>query len=77
MAKAKWCFHFWHKWRCVKVDHYDDNSWQDEGVPSTDATYVCMKCNKARRQLFYSAGYLTVVQLNQAEFTKQDEHHPA
>lgn len=59
------CFIFWHQWRCVNVFHYIDASWGTE-APSTTATYVCTKCNATKTKDFYSQGYLTMTELNQA-----------
>ena len=59
------CWKFWHKWKCVKVYHYLDTSYGSKhGTPSTNATYVCSKCNKAKDKLFYGCGYLTTEELN-------------
>jgi hypothetical protein len=63
-----WLFELFcpHRWRCIKVYHYIDTSW-DSRAPSTCATFRCERCGKLKERSMYGAGHLSKDELNSKE----------
>ncbi len=56
-------FHF-HKWVAIRVKWYLDTSYNENGVKSTTATFICLTCGKIKITGYYNAGYITLEEFN-------------